>query len=105
MTDQNLHVVTDHINRLAAMQRTAADKIMGSNRTTSDVAGNVLSTHGLVCSATSMALSAADAARKSAGAALHKVSTELEAKLTTAAINYADTDYRSGDSLGQACEL
>jgi hypothetical protein len=105
MTDQNLHVVTDHIDRLAAMQHTAADKIMGSNRTTADVAGNVLSTHGLVCSATSIALSSADAARKAAGEVLYKVSTEFEAKLTTAAVNYADTDYRLGDSLGQACEV
>jgi hypothetical protein len=52
-----------------------------------------------------MALSAADAARKAAGAALYKVSAEFDAKLTTAAINYADADYRSGASIGQACEV
>lgn len=103
--EQNLQVVTGHINHLAEKQHTAADKIMGANRTTGDVAANVSSTHGLVCSATSMAVSAADTARKTAGAALYKVSTELETKLNTAATNYENADYRAGKSLGQACEL
>lgn len=103
--EQNLRVVTSHINHLAAKQHTAVDNITGANRTTGTVAANVVSTHGLACSATSIAVSSADAARKAAGAALFTVSTELEAKLTTAAVNYADVDYRAGNSLGQACEL
>lgn len=103
--DKNLHVLTEHIDHLAQKQQTAADKITGANRTTGDVSANILSTHGLVCSATSIALSAADEARQTAGASLHKTSSELATKLATAAVNYNDTDYRSGNSLGQACQL
>lgn len=103
--EQNLQVVTGHINHLAEKQHTAADKIMGANRATGDVASNLVSTHGLVCSATSIAVSTADTARKTAGATLHRVSTELEAKLNTAAVNYENADYRAGNSLGQACQL
>jgi hypothetical protein len=103
--DKNLQVVTEHLDHLAEKQQTAADKITGANRMTGDVSANIVSTHGLVCSATSIAVSAADDARKAAGAALYKTSSELATKLTTAAINYNDTDYRSGNSLGQACQL
>jgi hypothetical protein len=105
MTDQqqNLQVVTDHINLLAEMQRTAADKIVGANRTTGDVAGSVANTHGHVCWATSLAVSNADTARSAAGTVLHRVSNELSEKLTTAASNYNNTDYMAGRSLGDAC--
>ncbi len=103
--DQNLHVVTGHINHLAEKQQTAANQILGANRTTGDMAGSVVSSHGLVCSATSLAVSRADTARTTAGAALYKVSTELAEKLTTAATNYGDVDYRAGRSLGQACRM
>jgi hypothetical protein len=103
--DQNLRVLTEHIIRLAEKQQTAADKVLGANRMTGDVASRVTSTHGLVCSATSLAVSGADTARKAAGEALHKVSTELSEKLTTAANNYNNADYRAGRSLGQACQM
>ncbi len=103
--DQNLKVVVDHVNELAARQHTTADKITGANRSVGDVAAQAVRTHGLVCSATSVALATADTGRTAAGAALHTVSTELEAKLTTAAINYDDADYRAGRSLGQACQM
>ena len=103
--DKNLQVVTAHVDHLASKQQMAAEKITGANRTTGDVSASITSTHGLVCSATSMAVSAADEARKAAGAALHETSSELAEKLKTAAINYNDTDYRSGKSLGQACQV
>ena len=77
----------------------------GANRTTADVAANIISSHGLACSATSFAVSIAETARKTAGTQLNKVSTELTAKLTTAAANYEDVDYREGRSLGQACQV
>jgi hypothetical protein len=102
---QNLQVVTDHVRELAKRQQTAADKIMGANRTTGDVAANIFSSHGLVCSATSIAVSTAETARKAAGEAMYKVSTELVAKLNTAATNYDNVDYREGRSLGEACQL
>jgi hypothetical protein len=103
--EQNLKVVVDHINGLAEKQQRAADLFTGANRTTAGVAANVVSTHGLVCSATSIAVSVAETARKAAGSQLLTVSTELAAKLTTAATNYDDVDYREGRSLGQACQV
>jgi hypothetical protein len=103
--EQNLKVVTDHVTELASKQQRAAHLFVGANRTTGDVAADILSTHGLVCSATSIAVSAADTARKTAGSNLYKVSCELATKLSTAAINYGDADYRAGRSLGQACQM
>jgi hypothetical protein len=103
--DQNLKVVTGHLTHLATSQLRAADLVTGANRTTADVAANIISSHGLVCSATSVAVSMAETARKTAGTQLNKVSTELSAKLTTAATNYDDVDYREGRSLGQACQV
>jgi Excreted virulence factor EspC, type VII ESX diderm len=107
MTDQqqNLQVVTDHITLLAGKQQTAADKLLGANRTSGDVSDSVASTHGYVCWATTLAVSNADTARKAAGAALFRVSNELSEKLTTAANNYNNADYMAGRSLGQACRM
>jgi hypothetical protein len=107
MTDQqqNLQVVTDHINLLAGHQQTAADKILGANRTAGNVSDSVASTHGHACWATTLAVSNADTARTTAGAALFKVSNELSEKLRTAASNYNNTDYMAGRDLGQACQM
>lgn len=102
---KNLQVVTEHIDNLAELQQRAADKITGANRTTGGVSERVESTHGLVCMATSSAVESIDTARKAAGAALFTTSTELAAKLTTAALNYNDTDYRAGKSIGQVCQF
>ncbi|MHA3018751.1 ESX-1 secretion-associated protein [Mycobacterium sp. BMJ-28] len=104
MTDQerNLHVLTDHVSDLAAKQETAANQITGANRAIGDTATRVRDTHGLVCSMTSAALSAADTARTAAGSTLHKVSSELSEKLCTAASNYQNADYRAGAHISQA---
>lgn len=99
----NLKVLTDHLTELATKQQKGADQVTGANRHTGDVTGLVERTHGLICAATTSALAPAEAGRKSAGEALHRVSTELAAKLTTAAVNYNDTDYRAGTSIGQIC--
>ena len=103
--DQNLQVVTSHIDHLAEKQQTAANQIMGANRTAGEISSRIVSTHGVVCSATSLAVSSAESARETAGSALYKASTELAEKLTTAATNYRDADYRAGRSLGQACQV
>jgi hypothetical protein len=100
--EANLTVVTDHLARLADIQQHAADLFTGANRTTGDVAGNVSRTHGVVCSATHLAVSTAETARVAAGKLLHAKSVEMSAQLTTAATNYDDVDYRAGKSLGGA---
>ncbi|MDT5002270.1 MAG: hypothetical protein QOK12_4375, partial [Mycobacterium sp.] len=86
-TDQekNLKVLTDHILLLAAKQEEAVNKITGANRSIVDPARNVQDTHGMVCEATHLAVSAAEEARRAAGGALFNVSTELGEKLNAAA--------------------
>ena len=100
--EENLKVVTDHLARLAVIQQHAADLFTGANRTTGEVAENISRTHGLVCSATHLAVSNAETARVTAGKLLHAKSVEMSSQLTTAATNYDDVDYRAGNSLGGA---
>lgn len=97
----NLKVVTDHLTELGGFQETAANKIVGANRETADVAAKIEDTHGLVCYATSQAMSEGETARKDAGDNLYTVSTEFKEKLDVAAINYNDVDYREGRSIGE----
>jgi uncharacterized phosphosugar-binding protein len=100
--EQNLKVVTDHLGELANRQQTAADKIIGANRATVEIAAKIEATHGLICFATSQAMSAGESARKEAGQTLYNVSTEFNQKLDTAATNYENVDYREGRSIGEA---
>ena len=100
--EKNLHVLTEHIRRLADQQDIASDRIIGANRAIGDTASRVTDTHGLVCAFTSASLSNADTARAAAGSALHKVSSELSEKLSTAASNYDNADYRASGKLNQA---
>jgi hypothetical protein len=104
-TDQekNLKVLTDHILHLAAKQQEAVNQITGANRSIVDPARIVLDTHGLVCGATNLAVSAAEEARRAAGGALLKVSTELGEKLDAAAARYDHTDAAGANDIN-ACE-
>ncbi|MGV0675824.1 MULTISPECIES: ESX-1 secretion-associated protein [Mycolicibacterium] len=97
--EKNLSVLTDHIRHLAEKQHTAVDQITGANRSIVDPARNVLDTHGLVCGATNLAVAAVEAARRTAGGKMEKVSTELAEKLTTAAANYDNTDSAEGGNI------
>jgi hypothetical protein len=102
-SEQNLTVLTDHILHLAEKQAKAVDQITGANRSIVDPAREVMDTHGLVCGATNLAVTAAEAARRAAGAALLKVSTELHEELQSAAAHYENTD--SAESGIIRCEL
>jgi hypothetical protein len=99
---QNLTVLTEHILRLADKQNTALGQLTGANRAIVDPARQVMNTHGLACGATNLAVEAAEKARRAAGAALVKVSTELAEKLTAAANNYDGTDSAQAGDIG-AC--
>jgi hypothetical protein len=101
--EKNLKVLTEHILDLAKRQQTAVDQITGANRAIADPARNVQDTHGMVCEATHLAVSAAEEARRAAGSALFKVSTELGEKLNTAAARYDHTDSAGADAI-TACE-
>ncbi|MBB5166574.1 hypothetical protein HNP02_006560 [Mycobacterium sp. AZCC_0083] len=104
-TDQekNLGVLTEHIRHLAERQQESVNKITGANRSIVDPARNVQDTHGMVCEATHLAVSAAEEARRAAGSALFKVSTELGEKLSAAAARYDHTDAAGADAIN-ACE-
>ena len=105
-TDQekNLKVLTEHIRHLAERQQEAVNKITGANRSIVDPARNVQDTHGMVCEATNLAVSAAEEARRAAGGAFFKVSTELGEKLTAAAARYDHTDAAGANDI-TACEV
>ncbi|KMO70179.1 MAG: ESX-1 secretion-associated protein [Mycolicibacterium rufum] len=102
--EKNLAVLTDHVRWLSSKQRAAAGRITVANQSVRDTASSMWSSHGIVCAPTNMAVAAAQSARAEAGATLHKISEELATRLTDAADNYDDADYRSGDNIG-ACGL
>lgn len=103
--EQNLDVVTEHLTYLAGRHARVSDLITGANRTASDIAADVVSSHGIVCATTGIAVSFAETQRKAAGTAMFTTSTELDTKLVAAATNYEDVDYREGRSLGDACQV
>jgi hypothetical protein len=99
--EQNLKVLSDHILHLAEKQHTAVDQITGANRSIVDPARNVQDTHGLVCEATNLAMSVAETARRIAGGAMVKVSTEFAEKLQAAASQYEHTDGTQAGDIGR----
>ena len=103
--EQNLRVVTEHIDKLAVRQHHAVDQLIGANRAAGAASTTVEATHGLICQLTSMALADADTARKNAGQTLQRVSTELASKLENASRNYQTTDYFSGKKIGGECQV
>ena len=76
--EMNLKVVTDHLGELGRFQETAANKITGANRETADIAAKIEETHGLVCFATSQAMSEGETAM-SVGASLTSVTVIVNA--------------------------
>lgn len=97
--EKNLIVLTEHVEHLAAKQQRAADKLIGATRALVDPARHVDETHGIVCTATHSAVSAALEARRAAGSQMQKVSAELDIKLTTAAALYGSTDAAAAQML------
>jgi hypothetical protein len=103
--EENLRVLTEHINELAGRQLDAVDKLTGANRAAGAASSTVAATHGVICLMTTQALAEADTARTDAGATLARVSAELAQKLENAARNYQSTDYLSGDKIGGECRV
>lgn len=98
--EENLRVVTEHIDKLADRQSRAVDQFIGANRAAAAASDRVEATHGLICQLTSIALADADIARHVAGQTLQRVSSELAQKLENAARNYQSTDYMAGRKIG-----
>ena len=100
----NLRVLTEHIDDIAAKQVTAAGSLKIAGETVSDLASSVWSTHGVVCAASNMAVSAVEDAREEAAKKLWKMSNDLSERLKTASANYNNADWLAGRDI-DSCAL
>lgn len=91
----NLRVLTEHIDDLAAKQTTAAGDLKIAGETVNDLASSVRATHGVVCSVSNLAVEAAEAARDAADAKLWRMSHDLSVRLRMASANYNNADWRA----------
>lgn len=89
----NLRVLTEHIDELAAKQTSAAGRLKIAGETVNDLASSVWATHGVVCAASNMAIDAIEAARDAADAKLWRMSHDLSERLTAASANYKNADW------------
>jgi uncharacterized protein YukE len=99
MTQPQPLSVSDSIRTTAGIQQDVAAKIEAAKSVPDGSAGDVFKTHGLVCTATSTALKSAELARRSAAEKMHRISTDLGLKLSTAANDYTSTDQQSAGNL------
>jgi len=102
--DDNLKVLTEHLNDLAGKQQSAAGQIIFARDAVVDVTGSVWRTHGAVCAATNLAIGDAETARAAAVSHLYKMSADLRDRLNSAAQNYNNSDWRAGRDIG-SCGL
>lgn len=100
----NLRVLTEHIDDLAAKQTTAAGDLKIAGETVNDVAASVWATHGVVCAASNMAVDAIEAARDGSDATLWRMSHDLSVRLQMASSNYNNADWRAGKDI-DSCPL
>jgi len=100
----NLRVLTEHIDDIAAKQTTAAGSLKIAGETVNDLASSVWSTHGVVCAASNMAAEAVETARHDARTKLWKMSHDLSERLHTASANYNNADWLAGRDI-DSCAL
>ena len=103
LTD-NLRVLTEHVDELAAKQTTAAGELKVAGETVNDLTSSVWATHGVVCAASNMAVSSIEAARDAADAKLWRISHDLSERLRTASANYKDSDWVAGEAIDNSCK-
>lgn len=89
----NLRVLTEHIDDIAAKQATAAGTMKIAGETVNDLASSVWRTHGVACAASNMAVEAVEAARDDARTKLWQMSHDLSDRLHTASANYNNADW------------
>lgn len=89
----NLRVLTEHIDDLAAKQTTAAGCLKIAGETVNDLASSVWSTHGVACALSNMAFDAIESARDAADAKLWRMSHDLSERLNMASSNYDNADW------------
>jgi ESX secretion-associated protein EspC/F len=101
---ENLSVLTEFIDDIAAEQGTAAGTLKVAGETVNDLASSVWSTHGVVCAASNAAVSAVETARDAAADKLWHMSHDLSERLTEASANYNNADWRAGRDI-DACRV
>lgn len=102
--EDNLRVLTEHVDDLAAKQTTAAGELKTAGETVNDLASSVWATHGVVCAASNMVVSSIEAARDAADAKLWAVSHDLSERLRTASANYNNSDWIAGEEIDNSCK-
>lgn len=100
----NLRVVTNHVDELAAKQVTAAGTLKIAGETVNDLGPSVRTTHGVACMASNLAVNAVESARDSARSTLWHMSHDLAERLKLASSNYNDSDWVAGRDI-DSCEL
>lgn len=101
---ENLRVLTEHIDEIAAKQTTAAGTLKIAGETVNDLESSVWNTHGVVCAASNMAVAAVETARDDARTKLWKMSHDLSERLRTASTNYNNADWLAGRDI-DSCAL
>ncbi len=101
----NLRVLTEHIDDLAAKQTTAAGDLKIAGENVNDLASSVWATHGVVCAASNIAVDSVEAARDAADAKLWRMSHDLSERLRMASENYNNTDWRAGNEIDNSCKM
>jgi hypothetical protein len=99
MSGDELRVTTAHLGHLSMRQADAAADTRSAMLTVAGVDAAVRSSHGVVASASSDALDAVLAARRSAATKMAAISDELCHKLSDAAQRYELVDDATGGAL------
>lgn len=102
--EQNLRVLTEHIDQLGNNQSTAAGVLKVAGETVNDIAARVSSTHGVACFASNSAIADVESARDAARTKLWHMSNDLATRLQSASDNYNNADWRASKDIG-ACEF
>jgi hypothetical protein len=98
---EDLRVTTAHVHELSARQGEAQAQIESASTVTDGLSIAMWINHGLICAPANAAVWTAEAARKSACAAMQSVSSDLSEKLDAAAQRYDEIDSANRDILDQ----
>jgi hypothetical protein len=99
MSGDDLRVTTAHLDELTVQQTRAAAATRSAIALAEGVDAAVMSTHGVIASATAGAVSSIVAARRDAGMKIAAISDDLGNKLNVAARRYAESDEAMGHVL------
>ncbi|WAC93300.1 ESX-1 secretion-associated protein [Mycobacterium sp. Aquia_213] len=95
----DLVVTPNYLDRLATIENQASDKIGSAAGATNGVSSDVWLTHGVASEPSNIALTRAEAARRSAIEAMQSVCKDLAVKLGAAADAYSKTDEQAGGNI------